>query len=44
MDVILIEDVESLKIYNDIWSKLSNSIKKNLIANASTIKSFRQPK
>lgn len=43
MDVILIEDVESLKKY-DIWSKLSNSIKKNLIANASTIKSFRQPK
>ena len=43
MDVILIEDVESLKKY-DIWSKLSNSIKKNLIANASTIKSFIQPK
>ena len=43
MDVILIEDVELLKKY-DIWSKLSNSIKKNLIANASTIKSFRQPK
>lgn len=44
MDVILIEDVELLKKYNDIWSKLSSCIKKNLIANASTIKSFRQPK
>ena len=29
-----------LKKYNDTWNKVSNSVKKNLIANPSTIKSF----
>ena len=34
----LIEDDELFKKYNDIWNKVINSIKKNLITNPSTIK------
>ena len=39
-----IEDDELLKKYNGIWNEVSNSIKKNLIANSSTIKDFLKPK
>ena len=34
----LIKSDNLLKKYNDIWNKVTNSIKKNLIANLSTIK------
>ena len=40
----LIEDEELLKKWNSIWKKVSNSMKKNLIANRSTIKNFWKPK
>ena len=39
-----IEDDELLKRYNDIWNKVSISIKKNLIANPSTRKHVWKPK
>ena len=35
-----IEDDELLKIYNDISNEVSDTIKKNFIANPSTIKNF----
>ena len=42
VNVLLIEDEELLKKYNDIWNKVSNSIEKNSIANPSPIKNFRK--
>ena len=36
----LIEDDELLEKYNTIWDKVSADIKKNLIANLSTIKNI----
>ena len=36
----LIEDDAFLKKYNDIWNKVSNSIKNNLIVISSTIQKF----
>ena len=36
----LIEDEKLLKTFNDFWNKDSNSIKKTLIANPSTMKKF----
>ena len=38
MGVFFIEDDELLGTYINIWNKSSSSIKKNLIANPSTIK------
>ena len=40
MDVFFIESEELLKKHNDIWNKVSNSMKKKLIANPFTIKNF----
>ena len=40
----LIEDDEIIKKYNDISSKVTNSIKTNFLENASTIKTFWKPK
>ena len=37
---LLIEDDDLLQKYNIIWDKISTHIKKNLIANLSTIKIF----
>ena len=37
---LLIEDDDLLQKYNIIWDKISTHIKKNLIANLSTIKNF----
>ena len=37
---LLTEDDELLKKDNDIWNKVSSSIKQNLIANPSTMKIF----
>ena len=31
---------DELKIYNSIWNKVSNNIKKNLVANPSTIRNY----
>ena len=33
----LIEDDESLEIYNEIWGKLSNNTKKNFVLNLHTM-------
>ena len=40
----LIEDKNLLKKYNAIWNKLSADIKKKLIVNLPTIKSFENQK
>ena len=40
----LIPDEDFLKKYNDIWDKVSKSMKKDLIANLPTIKNFWKPK
>ena len=40
----LIEDDNLLKKYNTIWNKIRTDIKKNLIANLSTIKKNLKPK
>ena len=37
-------DEELLGKYNGFWNRVSNSIKRNLIANPSTIKNFSKPK
>ena len=36
----LIEGNKLLKKHNDIWNEVSNTIKKNLMINPSTIKKF----
>ena len=36
----LIKNDELLEIYNDIWDKVSNTIKKDLIVNLFTMKSI----
>ena len=36
----LIEDDELLKEHNMVWNKVSNSIKRNLMANPSIINTF----
>ena len=40
----LIEDKNLLKKYNAIWNKLSADIKKKLIVNLPTVKSFENQK
>ena len=40
----LIEDKNLLKKYNAIWNKLSADIKKNLIVNLPTVKTFENQK
>ena len=40
----LTKDDDLLKKYNDIWNKISHSIKKNLIANPPTLNFFLKTK
>ena len=41
--IFLIKDDKLLKKCNDIWNKVSNIIKKNLIQNPCTMKIFKKP-
>ena len=43
MDVFFIGDDQLLETYNNIWNKVSNSIKKELDCESTTIKNFGKP-
>ena len=38
---LLIKDDDLLEKYNEIWEKVKNSIKKNLIVNLCTVKNIK---